>query len=85
MGSGASLSGQLDTNRAFSVHPPGMLAVWANFERPIIGQRTKDALAVKRQQGVGPGVRVDARGYSSQAAPTTTPTAASCSLAVATR
>jgi DNA invertase Pin-like site-specific DNA recombinase len=30
----------------------GMLAVFAQWERRMIGQRTKDALAVKRSQGV---------------------------------
>jgi DNA invertase Pin-like site-specific DNA recombinase len=29
-----------------------VLAVFAHFERRLIGQRTKDALAVKRAQGV---------------------------------
>ena len=29
-----------------------MLATFAQFERRLIGQRTKEALAVKRQQGV---------------------------------
>jgi DNA invertase Pin-like site-specific DNA recombinase len=29
-----------------------VLAVFAHFERRLIGQRTKDALAVKRSQGV---------------------------------
>jgi DNA invertase Pin-like site-specific DNA recombinase len=28
------------------------MATFAQFERKLIGQRTKDALAVKRQQGV---------------------------------
>jgi DNA invertase Pin-like site-specific DNA recombinase len=30
----------------------GVLATFARFERRLIGQRTKDALAVKRAQGV---------------------------------
>jgi len=29
-----------------------MLATFSQFERRLIGQRTRDALAVKRQQGV---------------------------------
>ena len=33
----------------------GTLAVRAQFERRLTGQRTKDALAIKRQQGVRPG------------------------------
>lgn len=42
----------LDTSTPNGEMMAGVLAVFAQFERRLIGQRTKDALAVKRAQGV---------------------------------
>jgi DNA invertase Pin-like site-specific DNA recombinase len=42
----------VDTTTPAGEMMANVLAVFANFERRLIGQRTRDALAVKRSQGV---------------------------------
>ena len=42
----------VDTSTPTGEGMANMLATFAQFERRLIGQRTKDALAVKRAQGV---------------------------------
>jgi DNA invertase Pin-like site-specific DNA recombinase len=42
----------VDTSSPSGEAMANMLATFAQFERRLIGQRTRDALAVKRQQGV---------------------------------
>jgi len=43
---------QVDTSTPVGEMVAGVLAQFAQFERRLIGQRTKDALAVKKSQGV---------------------------------
>jgi DNA invertase Pin-like site-specific DNA recombinase len=59
----------------------GILSVFAQYERELIGQRTKEALAVKRAQGVRlgrpPAVSIDVRAASATIATPTRACAAS--------
>jgi DNA invertase Pin-like site-specific DNA recombinase len=47
-----ALDVQVDTSTASGEAMANMLATFAQFERRLIGQRTKEALAVKKAQGV---------------------------------
>jgi DNA invertase Pin-like site-specific DNA recombinase len=47
-----ALDVQVDTSTASGEAMANMLATFAQFERRLIGQRTKEALAVKRAAGV---------------------------------
>jgi DNA invertase Pin-like site-specific DNA recombinase len=47
-----ALDSPVDTSAPHGEMLAGVLAVFAQFERRLIGQRTRDALAVRRAQGV---------------------------------
>ena len=47
-----ALDVQVDTSTASGEAMANMLATFAQFERRLIGQRTREALAKKREQGV---------------------------------